>query len=72
MNEDTLFNLFNDDKRPNKTGTSDEKGTGLGLILVKELLDKQQGSIQVQSTVGEGAEFTVTLPRTLTIEELES
>lgn len=72
MNEETLLNLFNDDKRPNKIGTSDEKGTGLGLILVKELLDKQQGSIQVQSTVGEGAEFTVTLPRTLTIEELES
>lgn len=72
MNEETLLNLFNDDKRPNKIGTSEEKGTGLGLILVKELLEKQQGSIQVQSTEGEGAVFTITLPRILAIEELES
>lgn len=38
------------------------EGSGLGLYIVKETLDKLDGSISVQSTAGEGAEFTVTLP----------
>ncbi len=38
------------------------EGSGLGLYIVKETLDKLNGSISVRSTPGEGAEFIVTLP----------
>lgn len=41
------------------------EGSGLGLYIVKETLDKLEGSISVQSTAGEGAEFIVTLPVSL-------
>lgn len=37
-------------------------GTGLGLAIVKTLLDKMQGTISVQSSLGEGSTFTVQLP----------
>lgn len=38
------------------------EGSGLGLYIVKETLDKLRGDISVQSILGEGTEFTVTLP----------
>ena len=38
------------------------EGSGLGLYIVKETLDKLVGSISVQSSIGKGSEFTVTLP----------
>ncbi|MBX2899601.1 MAG: PAS domain-containing sensor histidine kinase [Cyclobacteriaceae bacterium] len=41
------------------------EGSGLGLYIVKETLDKLEGSISVQSTVGVGSEFLVTLPLSL-------
>ncbi len=43
-------------------GTNKEKGTGLGLILCKELVHKNNGSIQVESKEGVGSTFCVTLP----------
>lgn len=42
-------------------GTKDEKGNGLGLLLVKEYINKLQGSISVQSAVGKGTCFTIKL-----------
>ncbi len=44
------------------TGTSKEVGTGLGLILCKELVEKNSGSIWVESKQGEGSSFVFTLP----------
>ncbi|HMR57142.1 MAG TPA: PAS domain-containing sensor histidine kinase, partial [Cyclobacteriaceae bacterium] len=41
------------------------EGSGLGLYIVKETLDKLKGNISVQSSAGNGAEFTVTLPLSL-------
>lgn len=43
-------------------GTGDEKGSGLGIFLVRELLEKIDGTLQVESVVGKGSEFTINLP----------
>ncbi|MBU4485299.1 MAG: tetratricopeptide repeat-containing sensor histidine kinase [Candidatus Delongbacteria bacterium] len=44
-------------------GTNDEKGTGLGLILVKEFLDINKGRIFIKSESGKGSKFTIELPK---------
>lgn len=43
-------------------GTAEEKGTGLGLLLCKEFIEKHGGTIEVESTAGEGSEFRFFLP----------
>jgi signal transduction histidine kinase len=44
-----------------KTGTEQEKGTGLGLLLCKEFILRNGGDIGIKSAVGEGTEVTFTL-----------
>lgn len=56
---DKIFKLDNDVKKP---GTDNEKGTGLGLILSKEFIEKNNGKIEVRSKEGKGTNFKVTLP----------
>lgn len=62
MSEETSANLFNPLQISSKYGTQNEKGTGLGLQLCKEFLEKNNGSIKVHSTLGKGSEFIFTLP----------
>ena len=45
-------------------GTSGEKGTGLGLLLCKDLVEKHGGQLWVDSVVGQGTSFHLTLPKT--------
>lgn len=59
---DRLNKLFRIDESVSTPGTSREKGSGLGLILVKELVDKLGGKILIDSTPGVGSTFTVVLP----------
>lgn len=54
--------LFRIDEQFKSDGTADEKGTGLGLILCKEFVSKNGGTISVDSKEGKGSKFTVTLP----------
>lgn len=63
MDPDALEKLFRIDVRNASTlGTNGERGTGLGLILSKELVSKLNGKITVKSEVNKGSVFTVTLP----------
>ncbi len=62
MSHFLLDNLFRIDSMISHLGTANEKGTGLGLILCKEFVEKQGGAIHVKSKVGEGSEFSFTLP----------
>ncbi len=62
MSQTEIENLFDLDKKRTKNGTAGEQGTGMGLILCKELISKHQGSIAVESQVGKGTTFSITLP----------
>lgn len=59
---ENLPKLFNIDMKFTTDGTSGEKGSGLGLSLVKEIIEKHGGSITVKSEVGKGSEFLFTFP----------
>ena len=54
--------IFRIDKQMTSLGTSKEKGTGLGLVLCKDLLEKLGGEIWVQSEPGVGSKFYFTIP----------
>jgi PAS domain S-box-containing protein len=54
--------LFRIDANISTPGTNKEKGTGLGLILCKEFIEKHGGKILVESLEGIGSEFKFTLP----------
>jgi len=43
-------------------GTANESGTGLGLMLCREFLQKNGSAMQIQSTYGEGSTFSFALP----------
>ena len=62
MNSEILDNLFRLDVKINRTGTEGEPSTGLGLILCKEYIEKQNGKIWVESEDGKGSNFKVILP----------
>ncbi|MBN2347263.1 MAG: HAMP domain-containing histidine kinase [Bacteroidales bacterium] len=61
MNADKLKTIFSVGKSTPEQGTDYEKGTGLGLILCKEFAEKNEGSIHVESKLGKGSKFIVTL-----------
>jgi signal transduction histidine kinase len=64
MDSETADILFSNAlNRNKKEGTKGEKGTGLGLILCKQLIEKHQGNIWVESEPGIGSTFKIILPR---------
>ena len=57
-----LEKLFVKNSNPTTLGTANEKGTGLGLLLCKEFIEKNNGSISVSSQPEKGSTFTIILP----------
>jgi len=55
--------LFKIDQHVTTQGTSEEKGSGLGLILCKEFIEKNNGEIWVDSEINKGSSFNFTLPK---------
>jgi signal transduction histidine kinase len=62
MSIETQNNLFKINTTHSNVGTENEKGTGLGLIVCKEFIEKHGGSIWVESVVNQGSRFTFSIP----------
>lgn len=63
MSEEDMSKLFRMECDTKSIGCSPEKGSGLGLILCKELITLHGGNIQVESKLGEGSTFSFTIPK---------
>ncbi len=63
IDEDGMAKLFRVDATYTNVGTAGERGTGLGLILCKELVEQNGGKIWVESEVYKGATFRFTVPQ---------
>ncbi len=62
ISKEKIGKLFQLGENISTSGTSEEKGTGLGLLLCKDLIEKNHGKIWVESIVGKGTSFYFTIP----------
>ena len=62
ISEEDIGKLFKLTTKIKTEGTSKEKGTGLGLLICKEMIDKHNGKITVESSEDKGTTFCVWLP----------
>lgn len=63
LSQENINKLFRIDINYTTLGTNKERGTGLGLVLCKELVEKNDGKIWVESETGKGAKFIFSLPK---------
>ena len=62
IKKEMIPRLFKIEENVSTRGTDDEEGTGLGLLLCKEFIEKHEGQIWVESEVGKGSKFAFTIP----------
>ncbi|MGW8315491.1 MAG: two-component regulator propeller domain-containing protein [Bacteroidales bacterium] len=62
IDKENLQKLFRIDEKFKSTGTAGEKGTGLGLIICREFVEKHGGQIRVKSEPGRGSTFSFSIP----------
>ncbi len=63
--DDILVKLFQIGENVIRSGTANEEGTGLGLVLCMEFAERNNGTIKITSKPGKGSTFSVLLPRQL-------
>jgi signal transduction histidine kinase len=63
IDSETSAALFDDKTRIHKSGTQGEKSSGIGLSIVKYFTELHDGSIHIDSVIGKGTTFTVTIPQ---------
>ncbi len=61
--ENALPRIFTEFYRAKNARAMEMEGTGLGLVIVKDVVEQHGGQISLESTVGEGSTFYVTLPK---------
>ena len=60
---ENIKNLFNSQSDLRRKGTAGEQSTGLGLKLCKDMIEKNNGTISVESEEGKGTVFTILIPK---------
>jgi len=63
ISQENIKKIFKIDESYSTVGTEQEKGTGLGLILCKEFIEKNNGELWAESDLGKGSAFSFTLPK---------
>lgn len=63
ISREDLQKLFKIEHKHSSQGTANEKGTGLGLMLCKEFIDQNGGTLTVESQEGKGSTFRFTVPK---------
>ncbi|MFA4924956.1 MAG: PAS domain S-box protein, partial [Ignavibacteriaceae bacterium] len=63
ITKENLLKIFRTDSTVTTKGTENEKGTGLGLLLCKEMIERHGGTISVESELEKGTTFSFTLPK---------
>ena len=67
MSDQTLKSLFKPNRVQSSSGTAQEQGTGLGLLLCQEFVTQHSGEIEVESELDLGTTFTILLPKRVSL-----
>lgn len=62
MSEELRKLIFGEKRRKSTKGTAGEKGVGLGISMIHEFLERNSGTINVESVKGKGSKFTINIP----------
>lgn len=63
ISADRIANLFKAEEKISSLGTDNEKGTGLGLLICNEFVERHGGKIEIESELGKGSTFSFDIPK---------